>query len=126
MVVRHSCCVDSLLPTLTQIQGIARQFKQAFPFNYKKYKEACEKGELVTGKLLVVKDSNLLTSEKTKFRLIRYLIYLQASLAKLIKRLLNTAGNHFIIVFLQVSSGHFLCFVPHRLLDDTYSNFLVL
>ncbi|WDF79044.1 macro domain-containing protein [Mucilaginibacter sp. KACC 22773] len=46
-------------------KGIALQFKQAFPFNYKKYKEACRKGELVTGKLLVVKDSNLLTGEKT-------------------------------------------------------------
>jgi O-acetyl-ADP-ribose deacetylase (regulator of RNase III) len=46
-------------------KGIALQFKQVFPFNQKKYKEACKKGELVTGKLLVVKDSNLLTGEKT-------------------------------------------------------------
>ncbi|MCR8560314.1 macro domain-containing protein [Mucilaginibacter sp. BJC16-A38] len=46
-------------------KGIALQFKHAFPFNYKKYREACKKGELVTGKLLVVKDSSLLTGEKT-------------------------------------------------------------
>jgi O-acetyl-ADP-ribose deacetylase (regulator of RNase III) len=46
-------------------KGIALQFRQTFPFNYKRYKEACKKGELVTGKLLVVKDSNLLTGDKT-------------------------------------------------------------
>lgn len=46
-------------------KGIALQFKRAFPANYKKYRDACQKGELQTGKLLVVQDSNLLTGEKT-------------------------------------------------------------
>jgi O-acetyl-ADP-ribose deacetylase (regulator of RNase III) len=46
-------------------KGIALQFKQAFPANYKLYRDACKNGELQTGKLLVVKDSNLLTGEKT-------------------------------------------------------------
>lgn len=46
-------------------KGIALQFKNAFPQNFKKYRDACKKGELETGKLLVVKDSNLLTGEKT-------------------------------------------------------------
>jgi O-acetyl-ADP-ribose deacetylase (regulator of RNase III) len=46
-------------------KGIALQFKNAFPNNFKRYRDACKKGELETGKLLVVKDSNLLTGEKT-------------------------------------------------------------
>jgi O-acetyl-ADP-ribose deacetylase (regulator of RNase III) len=45
-------------------KGIALQFKKAFPHNFKRYREACSKGELTTGKLLVVKDSNLPTGEK--------------------------------------------------------------
>jgi O-acetyl-ADP-ribose deacetylase (regulator of RNase III) len=39
-------------------KGIALQFKKAFPVNNKRYREACKNGELVTGKLLVVEDSN--------------------------------------------------------------------
>jgi O-acetyl-ADP-ribose deacetylase (regulator of RNase III) len=46
-------------------KGIALQFKNAFPANFKRYRDACIKGELETGKLLVVKDTNLLTGEKT-------------------------------------------------------------
>jgi O-acetyl-ADP-ribose deacetylase (regulator of RNase III) len=45
-------------------KGIALQFKKAFPHNFKRYREACSKGELSTGKLLVIKDSNLLIGEK--------------------------------------------------------------
>ncbi|WPU94692.1 macro domain-containing protein [Mucilaginibacter sabulilitoris] len=46
-------------------KGIALQFKKAFPLNYQLYREACQRGELETGQLLVVKDTNLLTGEKT-------------------------------------------------------------
>lgn len=46
-------------------KGIALQFKQAFPANYQKYRAACKSGKLRTGHILVVKDSNLLTGEKT-------------------------------------------------------------
>ncbi len=40
-------------------KGIALQFKEAFPNNFKVYKEACKNNELTIGKLLVVKDKNL-------------------------------------------------------------------
>lgn len=40
-------------------KGIALQFKEAFPINYKKYLVACKNGELVPGKLLVVKEQTL-------------------------------------------------------------------
>ena len=36
-------------------KGIALQFKQAFPENFKKYKEACDAGEVQLGRMLVFK-----------------------------------------------------------------------
>jgi O-acetyl-ADP-ribose deacetylase (regulator of RNase III) len=45
-------------------KGIALQFKKTFPHNFKAYAEACKKGELQIGKLLIVKDINLNTGEK--------------------------------------------------------------
>lgn len=45
-------------------KGIALQFREAFPYNYKVYSQACKKNELEPGKLLSVPDSNLLYGEK--------------------------------------------------------------
>jgi len=45
-------------------KGIALQFKKAFPSNFKAYAEACKKGEVEVGKLLVTRDSNLDAGEK--------------------------------------------------------------
>jgi len=40
-------------------KGIALQFKESFPNNYKEYATACKKKELQPGKLLVVKEATL-------------------------------------------------------------------
>lgn len=40
-------------------KGIALQFKEAFPNNYKAYVDMCKRHELVPGKLLVVKEHTL-------------------------------------------------------------------
>ena len=40
-------------------KGIALQFKEAFPANYKKYLEACKNQELQPGKLLIVEEQTL-------------------------------------------------------------------
>ncbi len=45
-------------------KGIALQFKEAFPINYKKYSDACKAGLVAPGKLLAVKDHNALLGEK--------------------------------------------------------------
>nr|WP_236590078.1 macro domain-containing protein [Sphingobacterium multivorum] len=45
-------------------KGIALQFKEAFPYNNKIYIQACKNKELEPGKLLMVKDNNLLYGEK--------------------------------------------------------------
>ncbi len=40
-------------------KGIALQFREQFPYNYKVYAEACKAGTMQIGKMLVVKDKNL-------------------------------------------------------------------
>ena len=40
-------------------KGIALQFKNQYPENYKVYKAACNKGELKVGTILIVKDGDL-------------------------------------------------------------------
>lgn len=40
-------------------KGIALQFKERFPMNFKIYAAACKKGEMVVGKMLVVKENSL-------------------------------------------------------------------
>lgn len=45
-------------------KGIALQFKNAFPSNYKAYADACKKGEVQVGKMFVTLDSNLHSGNK--------------------------------------------------------------
>ena len=45
-------------------KGIALHFKEKFPYNFSVYAEACKRGELAVGKMLVVKDSNLDLGER--------------------------------------------------------------
>jgi O-acetyl-ADP-ribose deacetylase (regulator of RNase III) len=45
-------------------KGIALQFKNQFPNNYKTYKEACDKKELKIGDLLVTEEESLLSGKK--------------------------------------------------------------
>ena len=45
-------------------KGIALQFKEAFPENYRIYKNACRKKELRIGRVLVVGDSNFTSGPK--------------------------------------------------------------
>lgn len=46
-------------------KGIALQFKNAFPMNYKVYQNVCKKGEFKIGDLLVVEDNGLMSGKKT-------------------------------------------------------------
>lgn len=46
-------------------KGIALQFKNQFPSNYREYVKACKSGALQIGKLLVVEDSSLHYGKKT-------------------------------------------------------------
>ena len=45
-------------------KGVALQFKNLFPYNFFVYAEVCRKGELQPGKMLVVKDRNMMLGER--------------------------------------------------------------
>ena len=45
-------------------KGIALQFKERFPQNYKAYADACKKGEVRIGKMFVFNESDLLNNNK--------------------------------------------------------------
>lgn len=57
--------VDALVNTVNCVghmgKGIALQFKQAFPANYNAYKKACDRGEVVPGRMFVFDNGGLLT-----------------------------------------------------------------
>lgn len=59
---------DALVNTVNTVgvmgKGIALQFREAFPENYRVYRNACHKDELHIGKLLIVEDSNLILGNK--------------------------------------------------------------
>jgi O-acetyl-ADP-ribose deacetylase (regulator of RNase III) len=40
-------------------KGVALQFKEKYPLNFKRYADACKKGEVKTGRMLVTRDSTL-------------------------------------------------------------------
>lgn len=73
-------------------KGIALQFKNAFPNNYKKYSEACKNKELNVGQLLVTEE-NVLSGKKTiinfptktHWRLPSEYKYIEAGLVELVK-----------------------------------------
>lgn len=59
---------DAMVNTVNTVgvmgKGIALQFKNAFPSNYKAYVEACKKGAVEIGKMFVTEDANLHTGNK--------------------------------------------------------------
>lgn len=54
---------DALINTVNTVgvmgKGIALQFKERFPANFKAYQDACKAGTLTVGKLLFVKENSL-------------------------------------------------------------------
>ena len=74
-------------------KGIALQFKNIFPNNFKVYAEACKNEELKVGSLLVFEEETLLTGKKiiinfptkTNWRLPSEYQYIEAGLKELVK-----------------------------------------
>lgn len=65
MASRDAVLVNTVNSVGVMGKGIALQFKDEFPHNYEVYAEACRKGEVYPGKLLVVKDRSPRYGEKT-------------------------------------------------------------
>ena len=59
---------DALVNTVNTVgvmgKGIALQFKEAYPENYRVYKNACQNKEFHIGDILIVEDHNLVTGRK--------------------------------------------------------------
>lgn len=74
-------------------KGIALQFKNMFPHNFKVYSNVCKKKELKVGQLLLTEEETLLTGKKiiinfptkTNWRLPSEYAYIEAGLAELVK-----------------------------------------
>ncbi len=74
-------------------KGIALQFKNMFPNNFKQYADACKKKELTIGHLLVIEEKSLLLGKKiiinfptkTNWRFPSEYQYIEAGLAELVK-----------------------------------------
>lgn len=75
-------------------KGIALQFKQAFPDNFKEYKKVCRKNELQPGKMLVYKNNSLINPKyivnfptKKHWREKSKIEYIQDGLASLVEEI---------------------------------------
>jgi len=74
-------------------KGIALQFKNMFPNNFKLYSNACKEKEVIVGKLLVTEEETLLKGKKmiinfptkTEWRLPSEYNYIEAGMAQLVK-----------------------------------------
>lgn len=76
-------------------KGIALQFKNQFPENYKAYKDACKKKELAIGKLLITEAGDIIKGRKliinfptkTNWRLPSEYSYIEQGLAELVRKI---------------------------------------
>ena len=90
---------DALVNTVNTVgvmgKGIALQFKNRFPNNYKIYREACKQGRLGIGMLLITEEETLLTGKKiiinfptkTNWRLPSEYRYIEMGLPQLVREI---------------------------------------
>lgn len=91
------CEAQALVNTVNTVgvmgKGIALQFKNMFPNNFKVYAEACRKKQVEIGKLLIVEEETMLKGKKliinfptkTNWRLPSEYSYIEAGLTELVK-----------------------------------------
>lgn len=78
-------------------KGIALQFREAFPENYRVYKRACQNKKMHIGEMLIVEDTNLMYGRKlivnfptkTHWRLPSEYTYIEDGLVALRKEIVN-------------------------------------
>lgn len=78
-------------------KGIALQFREAFPENYRVYKKACRDKQFHIGEVLIVEDSNLTSGHrlivnfptKTHWKLPSEYLYIEQGLVALRKEIIN-------------------------------------
>jgi len=94
-------------------KGIALQFKNIFPNNFKVYSNACKNKEVIVGKLLVTEEETLLTGKKiiinfptkTSWRLPSEYSYIEAGLVEMVKVIKEKSINSIAIPPLGSGNG---------------------
>ena len=114
-------------------KGIALQFKNVFPHNYKIYKEACKKGVFDIGNLLIVEDNGLISGKKTiinfptkiSWRNPSEYIYIEKGLEKLIQEIEDKNIKSIAIPPLGSGNGGLNWEVVKKMIEDKLYNFPV-
>lgn len=107
-------------------KGIALQFKEAFPENYRVYRSACQKKEFKIGDILIVEDSNLVTGRKlivnfptkTHWRMPSEYSYIQQGLATLRKEIVDRHIRSIAIPPLGSHNGGLDWLVVKRMIEE--------
>ncbi|MCR8556476.1 macro domain-containing protein [Mucilaginibacter sp. BJC16-A38] len=107
-------------------KGIALQFKNEFPYNYQRYREACLNHELQVGKLLSVKDRSLHLSErliinfqtKTHWRLPSEYTYIEQGLQDLVRLMNETDIGHIALPALGCGNNGLDWYIVKQLINQ--------
>ena len=110
-------------------KGIALHFKEMFPYNFSVYADACRRRELVPGKMLVVKDSNLELGErliinfptKVHWRQPSKYEYIEAGLKDLVRVIEDYGVNSIAIPPLGCGNGGLDWNIVKRMIEQALS-----
>ena len=108
-------------------KGIALQFKEAFPENYRVYRNACKKKEFHIGDILMVEDSNLVAGHKlivnfptkTHWKMPSEYTYIQKGLVTLRKEIENRHIRSIAIPPLGSHNGGLDWLIVKRMIEET-------
>lgn len=121
---------DALVNTVNTVgvmgKGIALQFKEAYPENYRVYKQACQNKEFHIGDILVVEDYNLATGRKlivnfptkTHWKLPSDYSYIQQGLMTLRREIDNRQIQSIAIPPLGSHNGGLDWLIVKRMIED--------
>jgi O-acetyl-ADP-ribose deacetylase (regulator of RNase III) len=122
---------DALVNTVNTVgvmgKGIALQFKEAYPENYRVYKNACQNKEFHIGDILIVEDHNLVTGRKlivnfptkTHWKMPSDYSYIQQGLMTLRREIENRHIQSIAIPPLGSHNGGLDWLVVKRMIEET-------
>lgn len=111
-------------------KGIALQFKNSFPINYKVYYDLCKKGEFKIGDLILVEENGLLLGKKTiinfptktSWRKPSEYSYIEKGLDKLIQTIYEKKINSIAIPPLGSGNGGLNWEIVKKMIEDKMSH----
>jgi O-acetyl-ADP-ribose deacetylase (regulator of RNase III) len=111
-------------------KGIALQFKNAFPSNYKIYQDICRNGNFQIGDLLIVEESGLISGKKTiinfptktSWRKPSEYSYIEKGLEKLVQVIQDKKFNSIAIPPLGSGNGGLNWEIVKKMIEDKMSH----